>query len=201
MTEPGSAGGDRRSQALVRTAGVIVAAAFIAVACGYSDPYTTSGPVAGESPAPPSPSPGQDDCNAGAGIKPVTYPDGLQIIDYVVGTGAVAHSGDKVEMQYTGWLLECGTPFDSSRTRGQAFPVTLGQHQVIPGWEEGIPGMKVGGKRKLIIPPALAYGARGQPPTIPANSTLVFDVELVTDTPGPSPSPSPTPSPSPSPTK
>ena len=179
----------------------VVALVFVtAVACGYSDPYASNGPVAGQSPAPPSPSPGADDCHAGAGIKPFIYPDGLQTIDYVVGTGAVVHSGDAVTVQYTGWLSDCGQPFDSSRTRGQAFPVTLGQGQVIPGWDEGIPGMKVGGKRRLVIPPALAYGAQGQPPTIPANATLIFDVEVITDTPGPSPSPKATPTPSPSPT-
>jgi hypothetical protein len=186
--------------------------ALAASACGYPDPYATSGPVANESPGPtgpPSPSPGADDFNAGAGLPVVTYPDGLKVIDLVVGTGAVALSGENLTVQYTGWLSD-GTQFDTSRGRG-AFTFQLGQSKVIAGWDEGLQGMKVGSKRKLIIPSALAYGPSGQqnPNTgaqvIPPNATLVFVVELTKVGPGPSPSPiatpSPTPSPSPSPSK
>ena len=187
-----------------------------ASACGYPDPYATSGPVANESPAPqasPSASPGVDDFNSGTGLPVVTYPDGLKVIDLKVGTGALAVSGKSVTMQYTGWLTSGPPPFDSSRGAGRSpFTFTLNStpEQVIPGWDEGIQGMKVGGKRKLIIPPDLAYGPNGQtdPNTgatvIPPDSTLVFVVELLKVAPGPKPSPtpkaSPTPTPSPSPT-
>lgn len=106
--------------------------------------------------------------------------DGLQYGDIAVGCGAVVTINATVTVQYTGWLQSNGTRFDTSRQSGRsAFPVPLGQHQVIPGWEEGIPGMHVHGKRRLIIPPVLAYGAQGHPPAIPANSTLVFDVEVI----------------------
>ncbi len=183
---------------------LILAGAFALAACGYADPYATSGPVANESPGlNVSPSPGTDDCNAGSGLPVVTYPDGLKYIELNVGTGAVAHGTDIVTVQYTGWLSDC-TKFDSTRDRNQPFPVGLGQGQVIAGWDEGIPGMKIGGKRKLIIPGALAYGAAGkQDPNsgayvIPPNATLVFEVELLSLKPGPSPSPIPSPSPSPS---
>ena len=105
-------------------------------------------------------------------------PDGLKIQDTVVGTGALADNGMSVAVHYTGWLTD-GTPFDSSRDRGQPFTFVLGAGQVIRGWDEGVKGMHVGGKRKLTIPPDLGYGARGAPGTIPPNATLVFDVELL----------------------
>ena len=109
-----------------------------------------------------------------------TTADGLKYGDIAVGCGAAVKAGDTVYVQYTGWLESNGTQFDSSRQSGRsAFSLTLGQGQVIKGWEEGIPGMHIGGKRRLIIPPSLGYGANGSPPTIPPNSTLVFDVELV----------------------
>jgi FKBP-type peptidyl-prolyl cis-trans isomerase FkpA len=183
----------------------MLAGAFALAACGYADPYATSGQVANESPAiNVSPSPGTDDFNAGNGLPVVTYPNGLKYIELTVGTGDVALSTDSVNVQYTGWLTD-GTKFDSSRTTNQPISVALGTGQVIAGWDQGIPGMKVGGKRKLIIPGALAYGSAGKqdPNTgayvIPPNATLVFEVELVSRKPGPSPSPIPTPTPSPSP--
>ncbi len=127
----------------------------------------------------PQPGPNDDNFCRLVGIS-TDQPDGLQYGDITVGTGPVVKTGDKVTMQYTGWLQSTGVRFDTSRQAGRGpFPLTLGQHQVIQGWEEGIPGMRVGGKRRLIIPPALGYGAQGYPPTIPANSTLVFDVEVV----------------------
>ena len=110
----------------------------------------------------------------------VTLNGGLQYLDVKQGTGAAAQAGSNISVQYTGWLQSTGAKFDSSYDRqGQPFSVTLGQGQVIPGWDEGLVGMKVGGTRRLIIPPALAYGAQGSPPTIPANATLVFDVTMV----------------------
>ena len=194
----------------------VLLTALAATACGYSDPYASSGPVANESPGPstaPSPSPGTDDFNAGGGVNScsatasppcVQYPDGLRVVDLKAGTGTGAVKGMNAEVQYTGWLTN-GQSFDSSRKAGRtSFTFQIGQSQVIGGWDEGVPGMKIGGKRKLVIPPALGYGAQGQtdPYTgatiIPGNATLVFDIELISLKPGPSPSPSPSPSPTPS---
>jgi FKBP-type peptidyl-prolyl cis-trans isomerase FkpA len=103
---------------------------------------------------------------------------GLQIEELVVGTGATAASGQKVSVHYTGWLTN-GNKFDSSKDRGEAFEFGLGRGQVIRGWDEGVQGMKVGGKRKLTIPPELGYGSRGAGGVIPPNATLVFEVELL----------------------
>jgi FKBP-type peptidyl-prolyl cis-trans isomerase len=102
----------------------------------------------------------------------------LQIEEMQVGTGAEAHAGHTVEVHYTGWLTD-GKKFDSSKDRGKPFRFTLGKKQVIAGWDQGVEGMKVGGKRKLTIPPELGYGAKGFPGAIPPNSTLVFEVELL----------------------
>ena len=110
-------------------------------------------------------------------------PDGLKIIDVKVGTGASPKTGQTCVMHYTGWLYENGAKgkkFDSSVDRGQPFEFKIGQHQVITGWDEGVASMKIGGKRTLIIPPALAYGATGAGNgLIPPNATLLFDVELL----------------------
>lgn len=108
----------------------------------------------------------------------ITTPSGLQYQDLVVGDGAQAAAGDQVSVHYTGWL-EDGTKFDSSLDRNQPFDFNLGQGMVIPGWDEGVAGMREGGKRKLVIPPDLAYGPSGFPPTIPPNATLTFEVELL----------------------
>ena len=109
-------------------------------------------------------------------------PDGLKYTDTKIGDGATAKAGNKVSVNYTGWLYNNGSKgakFDSSLDRGQPFQFTLGAHQVIPGWDEGVAGMKVGGTRTLIIPPALGYGARGAGGAIPPNATLIFDVDLL----------------------
>jgi peptidylprolyl isomerase len=111
-----------------------------------------------------------------------TKPDGLQMIDLKVGTGPMPKPGQTVAVNYTGWLYENGkkgAKFDSSLDRGQPFEFPVGKQQVITGWDEGVATMKVGGRRTLIIPPALAYGARGAGTAIPPNATLIFDVELV----------------------
>jgi len=111
-----------------------------------------------------------------------TTKSGLKYIDEKVGTGDVAVKGATVEVHYTGWLSVNGkrcSKFDSPLDRNMPFPFKLGARQVIPGWDEGVEGMKVGGKRELIIPPDLAYGARAVGGVIPANSTLDFEVELL----------------------
>ncbi|HZQ05430.1 MAG TPA: FKBP-type peptidyl-prolyl cis-trans isomerase [Anaerolineae bacterium] len=106
-----------------------------------------------------------------------TTPSGLQIVEVQPGTGKTAQSGSSVSVHYTGYLTD-GTQFDSS-IGGQPITFVLGSGRVIPGWEEGIAGMQVGEKRRLIIPPQLGYGAQGAGGVIPPNATLVFDVELV----------------------
>jgi FKBP-type peptidyl-prolyl cis-trans isomerase len=110
--------------------------------------------------------------------EPTKTASGLEYWEIKVGTGAVAQTGQHVKVDYTGWLTN-GKKFDSSVGTGQPFDFMLGAGQVIKVWDEGIVGMKVGGKRQLHIPPDLAYGATGHPPQIPANSTLIFDVRLV----------------------
>jgi FKBP-type peptidyl-prolyl cis-trans isomerase len=110
--------------------------------------------------------------------KVITTPSGLKYIDDKEGTGATAKAGDQVSVHYTGKLKD-GTKFDSSVDRGQPFDFPLGAGRVIKGWDEGVAGMKVGGKRKLIIPPELGYGARGAGNVIPPNAELHFDVELL----------------------
>ncbi|HKC20280.1 MAG TPA: FKBP-type peptidyl-prolyl cis-trans isomerase [Candidatus Dormibacteraeota bacterium] len=187
-----------------------VFAALLTAACGYPDPYATSNaPVADESPpasAAPSVSPGADDFNTCNTLSATTYPDGLKVGDLKAGTGDAAKSGENAEVQYTGWLQSNGTSFDSSRQPGRtSFTFQIGQSQVIAGWDEGLLGMKVGGKRCLRIPSDLAYGAQGSTNqqtgavVIPPNAPLVFEIELISLAPGPSPSPTPSASASPSP--
>lgn len=105
-------------------------------------------------------------------------PSGLQIEVLQAGEGAAATAGTTVVVHYTGWLTD-GTKFDSSLDRGQPFEFFVGERQVIPGWDEGVAGMKIGGKRKLTIPPELAYGERGVGGVIPPGATLVFELELL----------------------
>ena len=108
--------------------------------------------------------------------EPTVTDSGLQIIEIEVGTGDTAQAGDQVTVHYTGWLTD-GTKFDSSLDRGE--PTSFPLDGVIQGWQEGIPGMQVGGTRRLIIPSELAYGEAGSPGGIPPNAELIFDVELV----------------------
>lgn len=110
--------------------------------------------------------------------KEITTSSGLQYIDLKIGTGATALAGQTVTVHYTGWL-ENGKKFDTSVDRGQPFSFPLGAGRVIKGWDEGVQGMKVGGKRKLIIPSNLGYGPRGAGGVIPPNATLIFEVELL----------------------
>ncbi|PUA16556.1 FKBP-type peptidyl-prolyl cis-trans isomerase [Glaciimonas sp. PCH181] len=113
----------------------------------------------------------------------ITTVSGLQYEDTTVGTGAEAKAGDNVSVHYTGWLQKpdgsAGTKFDSSKDRGDPFEFPLGAGHVIKGWDEGVQGMKIGGVRKLVIPAAIGYGARGAGGVIPPNATLIFEVELL----------------------
>ena|SRR5436190_5240489 len=197
-----------RSRAL-HTAAAGALAVFLVAACGYPDPTPDRGPTATVGETTPPPSSGADDFNEGASKTPVKFPDGLGYVDLKAGSGAVVKPGASVSVQYTGWLASNGQKFDSSRDRGNqplcAILADVQQPQgdctpVIPGWNEGVPGMKVGGRRKIIIPPALGYGEQGTGP-IPPNATLVFTVELVSivAATAPSPAPSGAPAASPSP--
>jgi len=119
------------------------------------------------------------DCGPNCKCKGIQTPSGLSYKELKVGKGAVPQAGQTVVVHYTGWLQENNKKFDSSVDRGDPFHFHLGKGEVIPGWDEGVATMKVGGKRHLIIPAALAYGAQGVPGAIPPNATLVFDVELL----------------------
>src|ERR1051326_116459 len=125
-----------------------------------------------------TPTPANSSSGATASAAEVTMSDGLKYTDEQVGTGAEATAGKTAVVHYTGWLMN-GTKFDSSVDRNQPFSFPLGAGQVIKGWDEGVMGMKVGGKRTLIIPPALGYGARGAGGVIPPNATLKFEVQLL----------------------
>ena len=180
-----------------------MAASLVVAACGYADPGANQGAQAGTNGNPsPSAVAAAGSCADHPGVQALRFPDGLQVIDLTDGTGRQVAKGDAVNVLYIGWLAADCSEFDGSEKHGNTpFSVTIGAGSVIKGWDEGLAGMKIGGKRKLIIPAALGYGASGQPPTIPANATLVFDITLVS-APAPSPSPqaSPTATPKPTPT-
>jgi peptidylprolyl isomerase len=162
--------------------GLAALALTVTVGCGGDDIETATFAV--EAP----PAGGQDTATtetAASTKKPkVTVPSGpapkkLVVEDLKEGTGATAKKGDDVSMNYVGVAYSTKKEFDNSYDRGQAFDFTLGQGMVIAGWDNGIVGMKVGGRRELIIPPGQAYGAQGQPPSIKPNETLVFIVDLL----------------------
>ena len=111
-------------------------------------------------------------------MSTITTESGLQYEEITVGSGATAKAGNLVSVHYTGWLTD-GKKFDSSKDRNEPFDFNLGAGQVIKGWDEGVQGMQVGGVRKLTIPPALGYGARGAGGAIPPNATLIFEVEFL----------------------
>lgn len=121
---------------------------------------------------------GGSDGGGGASGAEVTTATGLKYVDEVVGTGESPTTGKSVTVHYTG-TLENGTKFDSSLDKGEPYTFRLGVNPVIQGWVEGLSTMKVGGKRRLIIPPSLGYGAAGFPPRIPPNATLIFEIELL----------------------
>ncbi len=163
---------------LLLTAGLLIALAFGPVACGDGEDKGNGG--AATATTLPDETPGATTADGAEGPPPVAATpfvteSGLQVIDITVGDGIDATTGAVVTVHYTGWL-EDGTVFDSS-VGGE--PVTFGLSGLIAGWQEGIPGMKVGGTRRLIIPPELAYGETGSPPDVPPNAVLTFDIELL----------------------
>ena len=172
-------GSDDKKSTATKTAGP---AATVATGASPSTGGVKPGVPASATAASGAPTAQPSDGNA-PGIPPLsspilTTPSGLRYIDELVGTGPSPTSGKNVTVHYTGWLTN-GTKFDSSRDRNQPFSFAIGQGRVIKGWDEGVLTMKIGGKRRLIIPADLAYGPAGRPPTIPQNSTLIFDVELI----------------------
>jgi FKBP-type peptidyl-prolyl cis-trans isomerase len=163
---------------------LLIASAALALAasgCGSGDDKTTSAAT------PPTPAPSPEPQTAPARPKPkVTVPKGpaptkLVIKDLIKGKGAGAKNGDPLVVNYVGVLYKTGKQFDASYDRGQPFPITLGVTSVISGWTNGLVGMKVGGRRELIIPPDEGYGPDGSPPVIPPNATLVFVIDLLSN--------------------
>lgn len=140
-------------------------------------PSTTAAETPSSEPAPAMASAQPPGEPVGSAVS-VELPGGLRYVDLKVGDGNIAEAGLTASVHYTGWLLD-GSKFDSSVDRGQPFEFRIGGGGVIRGWEEGVKGMRIGGKRKLTIPPDMGYGANGYPPVIPANATLVFDIELL----------------------
>jgi FKBP-type peptidyl-prolyl cis-trans isomerase FkpA len=149
----------------------IIALAGCAGTLGRSPKPQAASPTTQQSAQPVAP--------AATAAKTVTMPSGLMYQDLVVGNGPMAEEGTPVVVNYTGWLTD-GTKFDSTHDPDRVpLPFTIGAGMVIRGWDEGVKGMRVGGRRKLTIPPELAYGEQGRPPVIPPNSTLVFEVEFL----------------------
>ncbi len=167
-----------RLSVLARVVALIGVGVLACSGCGTPLPPPPNHPAASET-APPSTTAGIASAPAAsdAAATPAATP-GLVIEDTVVGSGDSAAPGDHVTVHYVGTLTD-GTEFDSSRKRHQPLDFVLGRGQVIKGWDDGVVGMKAGGRRKLTIPPSLGYGVRGQPPVIPPNATLWFDVELL----------------------
>lgn len=154
-----------------RMAVALAATLMLAGCAGSKGPAATGDPAA-------APAPATDAAAAAPKPKIHKLPSGLVYEDLVVGNGTMADPGLTVSVHYTGWLTN-GNKFDSSFDRGRPYTFVLGTGAVIAGWDQGIKGMRLGGKRKLTIPPDMGYGAAGNGERIPPNSTLVFEVELV----------------------
>lgn len=160
---------------------LIACAAPVFAGCGGDDDSTTESTettTAAESPSGES-SPGGEKTKPKVTVPGGAPPKQLKIKDIETGSGAEAKSGDQVTVQYLGVGYDSGEEFDSSWSRSEPFAFGLGSGMVIPGWEQGIEGMKVGGRRELTIPPNLAYGSAGSPPAIGPNETLIFVVDLL----------------------
>jgi peptidylprolyl isomerase len=160
---------------------LVACAALVVAGCGDDDSSSDSAGSTGSTAAEAPESSG----DASSRSKPeVEVPSGaspkqLEETDLIEGTGPEAKSGDKVTVQYVGVGFDSGKEFDASWNRGEPFSFTLGASEVIPGWDQGVEGMKVGGQRELVIPPELAYGEAGAPPAIGPNETLVFVIDLI----------------------
>ena len=170
-----------------RLLAALAAAVLSLSACaeGGEDTVAAPSPEPTSCPSAPTPVPAPTGATTDLDTKPVIEatktppPTSLEVSDIVEGDGAIACSGDNVDMKYVGVLYENGEQFDASWDRDESFPFQLGGGRVIGGWDEGIVGMRVGGRRQLVIPPDLAYGPQGRPPVIPPSATLVFVVDLI----------------------
>jgi peptidylprolyl isomerase len=177
----------RAARPLTLTLTTLAAAAAVA-GCGGA--RSSQIPAGSGSAAPAAPTPTTPTATTAATSGPLAHkpkvakgtgapPSKLVVRDLIVGKGPAAKAGQTLSVQYVGVLFKTGKQFDASWDRGQPFSFPLGQGQVIPGWDRGLVGMHVGGRRQLVIPAALAYGTQGSPPTIPPNSALIFDIDLI----------------------
>jgi len=166
---------------VLATAALLTAATGCGKSSGSSSGSSSTPAPRAAAPSVPGPGPNETDLKVKPEIPkpPSPPPAALQAVDLVKGTGAVAKPGQTVTVKYVGVSYDTGRQFDASWDRGQPFPFKLGAGMVIPGWDQGVKGMRVGGRRKLVIPPNLAYGPQGQPPVIAPNATLIFDIDLV----------------------
>lgn len=157
---------------------IIGACLALAIAGCGSDSSTTSSSASEESTAPKETEAATKKSKPKVTVQKGAAPKKLEVKDLEEGNGASAKAGDAVTVNYVGVNYKTGKEFDASWDRGEPFTFTLGAGEVIPGWDQGVAGMKVGGRRELIIPPSLGYGSAGAPPAIPPNETLVFVVDL-----------------------